>query len=246
LSIRLYHFPPLGTGFAGPRACFDPCFQGRQHSLRPDRRFRAIASPLCFSGTFTLGLRFRDCHRGLSIRSGHHVSTFLHPFTPPALPGFIATMGALTPARCPAAFLALAHQTLRPRRSLRFTCPAFAALCLQPPCRTTRSLWHRPSASWARRLRGSGLRLSIGGSPYGPAESSSSSTDCCFASGCSPPHLTMTQLPSATGLVGTPGTDLHHPDKARSRTHDGRDKRGHDTGGACVNLFVAWYYTSQR
>ncbi|HUB47721.1 MAG TPA: hypothetical protein VMB73_22310, partial [Acetobacteraceae bacterium] len=27
---------------------------------------------------------------------------------------------------------------------------------------------------------------------------------------------------------------------------DGRDKRGHDTGGASVNLFVAWYYTSQR
>ena len=28
-----------------------------------------------------------------------HVSTFLHPFAPPELPGFIATMSALTPAR---------------------------------------------------------------------------------------------------------------------------------------------------
>ena len=30
---------------------------------------------------------------------GHHASTFLHPFAPPELPGFNATMGALTPAR---------------------------------------------------------------------------------------------------------------------------------------------------
>src|ERR1700740_2892184 len=29
---------------------------------------------------------------------GCHVSTFLHPVAPPALPGFVATMGALTPA----------------------------------------------------------------------------------------------------------------------------------------------------
>jgi len=28
----------------------------------------------------------------------HAISTFLHPLAPPALPGFIATMGALTPA----------------------------------------------------------------------------------------------------------------------------------------------------
>ena len=30
---------------------------------------------------------------------GHPASTFLHPFAPPALPGFLATMGALTPGR---------------------------------------------------------------------------------------------------------------------------------------------------
>ncbi len=32
-------------------------------------------------------------------RSGLHASTSLHPFAPPELPGFDATMGALTPAR---------------------------------------------------------------------------------------------------------------------------------------------------
>src|SRR5258705_13491332 len=39
------------------------------------------------------------CHR-LGFRGfGHRESTFLHPFAPPALPGFRATMGALTPGR---------------------------------------------------------------------------------------------------------------------------------------------------
>jgi hypothetical protein len=37
------------------------------------------------------------------------------------------------------------------------------------------SLWHRPSAWRASRSRGSGLRRSLGGSPVGAAESSSSS-----------------------------------------------------------------------
>jgi hypothetical protein len=32
---------------------------------------------------------------------GHHASTFLHPFAPPELPGFHATMDALTPADDP-------------------------------------------------------------------------------------------------------------------------------------------------
>lgn len=34
-------------------------------------------------------------------------------------------------------------------------------------------------------------------------------TDCMFASGCFPPHLTVTQLPSATGSEHPPGEDFH-------------------------------------
>ncbi|MDO9528028.1 MAG: hypothetical protein Q7J27_02590, partial [Syntrophales bacterium] len=36
-------------------------------------------------------------------------------------------------------------------------------------------------------------------------------TDCMFASGCSPPRLTATQLPSATGIGHNPGGGLSPP-----------------------------------
>jgi hypothetical protein len=45
-------------------------------------------------------------------------------------------------------------------------------------------------------------------------------TGCWFASGCSPPRLAATQLPSATCAVTPHGTDLHRADKASSRTHE--------------------------
>src|SRR5215472_12409225 len=38
------------------------------------------------------------CLRAQSAGGGHYVSIFLHPLAPPALPGFIATMSAVTPA----------------------------------------------------------------------------------------------------------------------------------------------------
>ena len=44
-------------------------------------------------------------------------------------------------------------------------------------------------------------------------------TGCSFASGCSPPRLTATQLPSASKVVTSFGLDLHQPDNATSRTH---------------------------
>ena len=72
-------------------------------------------------------------------------------------------------------------------------------------------------------------------------------TDCQFTSGCSPPRLTATQLPSISGTATVPGTDLHRADKASSRDAlmpaqagihefgrigpqavDGRNKPGHD------------------
>src|SRR3954447_3578917 len=73
-----------------------PLFEGRQHPLCPGRRFHPGPSGPDVSGTFSPGghccrLGFRDL--------GHCVSTSLHPFAPPELPGFVATMGALTPAR---------------------------------------------------------------------------------------------------------------------------------------------------
>jgi len=42
---------------------------------------------------------------------------------------------------------------------------------------------------------------------------------CSFASGCSPPRIAATQLPSATWKVTSHGLDLHQTDNATSRTH---------------------------
>ena len=44
-------------------------------------------------------------------------------------------------------------------------------------------------------------------------------TDRHFASGCSPPRLTATQLPSATEFVASSDTDFHRADVAPSRAH---------------------------
>jgi hypothetical protein len=44
-------------------------------------------------------------------------------------------------------------------------------------------------------------------------------TDCMFASGCSPPRLTATQLPLATGSGHLPGGDFHPSDRACSQAH---------------------------
>jgi hypothetical protein len=51
-----------------------------------------------------------------------------------------------------------------------------------------------------------------------------SPTDQQFASGCSPPRLTTTQLPSATEFVAYSGTDFHRADVAPSRAHSFRRK----------------------
>jgi hypothetical protein len=78
------------------------------------------------------------------------------------------------------------------------------------------------------------LRQGKAGSPQPHAESGSSSpacagagsADCRFTSGCSPPRLAATQLPSIAEPATGSGTDLHHADKASSRTHLSRRKAG--------------------
>ena len=108
-----------------------------------------------------LGLRFdiaRLCDRGLSdaishsdvvgealsfgfVRKlGHNVSTFLHPFAPPELPGFHATMGALTPGR-PALRLTHEHRLDR-RPGLPVLChQTFRSFRLQSPTVVPTDFW---------------------------------------------------------------------------------------------------------
>ena len=115
-------------------------------------------------------------------RFGHRVSTFLHPFAPPALPGFFATMGALTPGR-PALRLPTGHEhrLWRVQVSLRFV--------IEPSDHSVSN--HLPSSRRCSgvfyvgltgpRCRGRpfgghaslGLRHSLAGSPRRQAESSS-------------------------------------------------------------------------
>ncbi len=99
----------LGVEFvdqAVPLAAFDPLVEGRQHPLRPHPRFtfrrrsggvlRRWGARVAAGSAVTSPLG--HYRRSLPL-ARHRVSIFLHPFAPPALPGFFATMGALTPAR---------------------------------------------------------------------------------------------------------------------------------------------------
>ena len=107
---------------------------------------------------------FGHSRRLNSRRLGHRVSTSLHPFAPPALPGFLARMGALTPER-PALRFPRAHEH-------RLECrPGLPALRVWPsdhsasnhPAGPTIALTRYPSASWASGSLRSGLRLSLAG-----------------------------------------------------------------------------------
>jgi len=117
----------------------------------------------------------------------HRRHLYLHALSQPAYRH--GTMQALTP-----------DPVTNPRSGL-------PALSTHPSWRSTSNhvagpiiaLTAKPAWSVSSRLH-HGLASS---SPY-PAESSSSPADRQFASGCSPPRLTATQLPSATGPWHTP------------------------------------------
>ena len=83
-----------------PLPSLHPLFEGGQHAVRPNRRFgprppRAYLSVGSSPRTIKPSRRHSD--RCGVRRSGHRASTSLRPFAPPALPGFRATMDALTP-----------------------------------------------------------------------------------------------------------------------------------------------------
>ena len=61
-------------------------------------------------------------------------------------------------------------------------------------------------------------------------------TDCRFTSGCSPPRLTATQLPSITEPTTRSGADLHHAAKASSRTHSFPRTRRAVRGKSCGRI----------
>jgi site-specific DNA recombinase len=113
-----------------PFAALDPLFEGRQHPLRPNPRFDPrpfLVRQRRLMGLSGSGSPRGHCSRAWSGVFDHRVSIFLDPLAPPALPGFIATMGPVTPAR-PTGLLASGSPCV--------TQPTFRALCLQPPTRS--------------------------------------------------------------------------------------------------------------
>jgi hypothetical protein len=128
---------------------------------------------LGFSGLLS---RERHCRRFWFLRFGHPASTFLHSLAPPELPGFLATMSALTPERralrtCWAmntrrtrsGLPALRERTFRPFRlqpplvvpgSVCFL-PGLTAFCLvNPVCRGRTASWASPLPSRLATTKG--------------------------------------------------------------------------------------------
>ena len=128
-------------------------------------------------------------------------------FAPRALPRFLALMGALTPAGGaprPSCFqqVSLVHMA---RLSLHSVTnhPACSDVAFMLPLQCVR----RPCAT----LYGSGFTLHEEARRTTRPNRVRYPTDCMFASGCSPPRLTATQLPSATGSGHSPERGLSPP-----------------------------------
>ena len=147
---------------------------------------------------------------------GHSTSIFLRPFARPELPGFVATMDALTPARQivrrPAGLSASCVWPSNPSVSNHLTVPRIASI-------------RYPSAPAASRFGrysrlGSGLRLFLASSPISPAESSSlplrTSRSPHVASHPSSRRRSYVQLQAGERM---PEKDSHLSDQTHLQTH---------------------------
>ena len=148
-------------------------------------------------------------------RSVRHVSTFLPPFPRPGFAarasrrpaqGRSSTMRAPTPG-------ALAHA----RQVSPLSCLAVRASNPQPrKCSPGIAF---AVASNVPGSQSSGFAIVTQARRCTPPKRVRHPAGCSFASGCFPPRLTATQLPSATCVVTSHGLDSHPPVKATSRTH---------------------------
>src|SRR6201984_1175585 len=187
-----------------PFSSFNPRFQGCQHALSPDRWFHPCPASTDLSALWS---RCRHCRRCLFHWAVFHASTFLPPLAPRALPRFCATTEALSPSGRGSSGSTCSHE----RRSLPDRDPCASKLPpfhLPPPhaFRFPRSLSRRGSVSLCCRSPFPGS-FPFWASPF-PSRLANASgriefivfliMDWLFASGCFPPRLSTTQLPSAT------------------------------------------------
>jgi hypothetical protein len=115
------------------------------------------------------------------------------------------------------------------------------------------SLWHLPSAWWASRSHGSGLRQSIPrAKPDGRLRLARQQGRIEFVflriarspRGCFPRRLAVDAVTSGYRTVGSPGVDFHLPDKTHSWTHDGRPSPAMTVRSGCA--FASDSVISQR
>jgi hypothetical protein len=153
--------------------------------------------------------RCRHYRRCLFRCSAFHASTFLPPLTPRALPRFLATTEALSPSGRGSSGLSSGHE----RRSFPDRDPWFMSLqlptILSPPTPRTPAPALTALPQVRSRICRSRFRIDFrSGLRLFPRRLANASgriefiifliMDWLFASGCSPPRLSATQLPSAT------------------------------------------------
>jgi hypothetical protein len=169
---------------AEPNTSFHPLFEGLQHTIRPYRAFHPTPS----AGVSCLLSPFGHYRRFVFARCVFHLSTFLRPLAPRALPRFFATMDALTPAR-PVQHrpsngqVSLVHMTRTSMHSVtkHLTRPTIAYVLPAQRDGLPRPFRFRGTRGFPRGFANprqafdhwSGLRLESGGSPLRTAESCS-------------------------------------------------------------------------
>jgi hypothetical protein len=154
----------------------------------------------------------------LAVFPGLHSSTFLPPFP---------RHGFALHASCKISFLSETSSCRyyegsdSPNRSLRlWVSPLTATHLPDVPSPTTWCALSSLCQSLQRDRFVPGFAMNEQARRSTPPKRVRYPTDRQFASGCSPPRLTATQLPSATRLVTYPGTDFHRADvRHRGRTH---------------------------
>ena len=149
------------------------------HGSVHDQRPRMSSACLAFAGTVA-----DDC----SLHPSFTYSTFLRPLAPPELPGFHATTAALTSARLSADVqISLLHVHGLPTiPSPNTQCSPAAALTRYPSALRVRPKAPDFTIEWQARQSTRPNRVR-------------QPTDWPFISGCFPPRLTATQLPSIMG-----------------------------------------------
>jgi len=197
---------PMPRSRYGFRPCATACSPPTRVASAVPTAVDLVVLPLAAGGSL-LGKALRHSRVVTFQEHAGGDSISLHPLAPPALPGFNATMGALTPVDRPRGrsdhqqVSLLKLRTFRPFRlqpPLTFPIAAFGFCGVRAsPREPAGSLPDRhPSrevvgVTWASPLT-SRLAKATGRIEF------TCVTDESFASGCSPPRLATTQLPSAT------------------------------------------------